>query len=72
MAEVVSTATLVAQLATFRSALAGLTTMKSVNINGTAYTRADEKWITDQINDLEARICTRQRSQSLSVVINPR
>lgn len=72
MTEVVSTATLVAELASFRAGQAALLNMKSVNINGHAYTRADERWISEHIADLESRIVTRQRSTSFAVVINPR
>ncbi len=72
MSEVTSTATLVAELEAFRAGLLALAKMKSVSINGTAYTRADERWIKAHISDLESRIVTRRRSTSFAVVINPR
>lgn len=70
MADVVSTASLVSRLAEFEAALTAVLTGKSYAINGRQLTRADERWITQQIEKLQSRIVTRTKRTSMAVVFN--
>lgn len=61
MTPITSTAALVARKAQFEAALDAVLTGKSYSINGRSLTRADEKWLTDQISQIENRLSIRSR-----------